>query len=41
MLLSDEDDEEEAAEGAAASYDRSIMPEFVINLEAIDEFLKV
>ncbi|KAK3753134.1 hypothetical protein RRG08_024412 [Elysia crispata] len=39
-LFANEDDEEEAAEGASASYDRSIMPEFVINLEAVDEFLK-
>ncbi|GFO41343.1 adenylate kinase 7-like [Plakobranchus ocellatus] len=39
-LFANEDDEEEAAEGAAATYDRSIMPEFVIHLDATDEFLK-
>ena len=35
----DEDDEEEAVDGAA-SYDKTIMPEFVVTLEATDDFLK-
>ncbi|RUS85279.1 hypothetical protein EGW08_006980 [Elysia chlorotica] len=40
QAIANEEEEEEHAEGAGASYDRSIMPEFVINLEAVDEFLK-
>lgn len=38
-LFANEEDEEEAAEGQA-SFDKTIMPEFVINLEAVDDFLK-
>jgi len=38
-LFANEDDEEEAVDGAA-SYDKTIMPEFVVTLEATDDFLK-
>lgn len=37
-LFANEDDEEEGEGGA--SYDKTIMPEFVVNLDATDDFLK-
>ena len=34
------DEEEEAEEDSKASYDRTVMPEVVVSLEATDSFLK-